>query len=1544
MRTKLCIIGFLCLVFIPHLVAQYPGTGLYAFGSYDNKGFDSINLGNLNTHFSIPIVSKPGRGLNFTYTLAYDGLVWASSTSAGTGYWQPDGNWGFYGQFGEAIKGYISYDQSTKKCFADPPGWFWAVKDTNYQYHDQFGVAHLLNYSYDDCTSTVSGDGSTSDGSGIRFDNVYIHLRNGTTITPSYNSPSSSGTITDPNGNFITNNGNGTFTDTTGTTELTIGGGGNASSPLTFTYPVLVSGTSGSATATVYYHSYTVQTNFGCPGISEYSASSISLVDHITLADSPSDTYTFTYEQTPGVSGAVTGRLASVTLPSGGTISYSYSGGCSGGINTDGTPAILARTTSDGQKTYTRNISGAPASTTVAVDEKANETDFNFISDTNGNTFETSRSVFQGAANGTPLESKTTVYNGLPSTTQITPPITQTSINDQYNGLKPVLAVTNYQSGLPTSTTVEDPSNGNSALLASSSSYNAYGEVTSSQTTDPPHSNAVITSATYGYDETTPTSTSGLPQHNSGYGSGGNQTSAHISTGSGTLDSSTTYYDTGMPASTTAPGGFTTSYSYDSTQTFTTQTTLPTPYSGVQIATTASYDMNSGVQTSATGPNTGQTFNVQYDAVFRQTQVTTPEGGQTTSTYTPNQLSSVTKMNATQSSDQETFLDGYGRTKRVAIANGTGWYLTDYCYDAAGLLQYQSIPYFSSAMNPSGMACSSGAAKQYTYDALGRKTHISSPDGSSISLTYTGRAVQSVSSNGVSRITQHDLLGRISSVCELSAGLNLAGTPADKTPVNCGADITATGFLTQYVYDLSTHKATITQGAQTRIFQTDAAGRTTYVKEPESGITNYSYAYNSTGLDVTRTRPQANQTSPSVLTTTTTQYDALGRVLTVSYSDGTPLRYFAYDGNGLPPGYWPIGQMSVEAEFSNGVTIAQRNYTHDVMGRVFATDECMPDGCGNGTRETWRFYSYDLASNMTSETYTNVDADVSAQVSLNYGYNLAGQLVSVSGGQNNGVLSPSIYSVQAIGPSGSTLVQYGNGLYGITGYDAEDRTNLRKVCNGSTDSSYNETCSGGSLYYWAILNTVGNQVKSMADSTVGEGSTENYDEFGRLSSQSYSYGWMNTSINYVYDRYGNRWQQNITQGSGPAPVRNFDTSTNHITSSGYGYDAVGNIISDGFHSYSYDAENNLISIDGGATATFVYDALNERVKVSTSAGTQDYGYDLSGRRSTVWTPGSTTMNAVQYYAGASLVAYWTLSDGNIHFEHQDWLGTERMRTSATGAVDGSYSSLPYGDNLQVSGSDTNPGHFAMLDQDVSASSGLSHATFREYSSTDGRWMSPDPYFGSYRFRNPQSFNRYSYVKNGPLSRVDPKGLTEEDDDQCDVECFTDEGNGDTGSDQSGGGTSGGTDQCGPTDGNCVNVTPPPANCDDPYTVCVTPPDDPPSYPCDDTTLCISQNPPQQPPQQQPPQQPPPYPPNVPKTPDQCSVYQQNGGLYVICSHTGNSSVANKIRGCLQSLYNPQSGYIPIPVFVPTSPGSGFDLNSLIPGAGAHLSCWADPNP
>ena len=65
-----------------------------------------------------------------------------------------------------------------------------------------------------------------------------------------------------------------------------------------------------------------------------------------------------------------------------------------------------------------------------------------------------------------------------------------------------------------------------------------------------------------------------------------------------------------------------------------------------------------------------------------------------------------------------------------------------------------------------------------------------------------------------------------------------------------------------------------------------------------------------------------------------------------------------------------------------------------------------------------------------------------------------------------------------------------------------------------------------------------------------------------------------------------------------------------------------------------------------------------------------------------------------------------------------------------------------------------------MEQDTNSSNNVinDHAQFRSYSFGQGRWLSPDPYDGSYDITNPQSFNRYAYVLNNPLTLTDPTGL------------------------------------------------------------------------------------------------------------------------------------------------------------------------------------------
>src|SRR5579864_5897117 len=87
-----------------------------------------------------------------------------------------------------------------------------------------------------------------------------------------------------------------------------------------------------------------IQSAFHCGNVTEETipAGQEPLIDTITLQDG--STYHFTYEPTPGNPSASTGRLASVKVPTGGTISYTYPGPNDGINCLDATNLHLTRT------------------------------------------------------------------------------------------------------------------------------------------------------------------------------------------------------------------------------------------------------------------------------------------------------------------------------------------------------------------------------------------------------------------------------------------------------------------------------------------------------------------------------------------------------------------------------------------------------------------------------------------------------------------------------------------------------------------------------------------------------------------------------------------------------------------------------------------------------------------------------------------------------------------------------------------------------------------------------------------------------------------------------------------------------------------------------------------------------------------------------------------------------------------------------------------------------------------------------------------------
>ena len=325
----------LCLIILASAVSSFGqvATGIYAHGTFDNKGVDTINVGNLNVNFSIPVAGKAGRGMNFRYNLLLNTSIWSPIAVNGSTVWQPSPTFGWSVDT-NVVTGYASYVISTEKCKDPntlqlvPTPWY-----RLYTYTDPFGIQHRFKSTTDGCAVDSSGDTIfdftelAADGSGYTMQvssstAIQMVTPSGRTFVPPVNQTAGAGTVTDSNGNQISVDGIGRFTDTTGKIALTVAPSGSSSRTFTYT------DTNGNPQqVTLNYKTYTVQTKFGCT-VGEYGPTSAALVDNITFPDGSA--YHFSYEPTPGVSANVTGRLASVTLPQGGQISYSYTGGSNG--------------------------------------------------------------------------------------------------------------------------------------------------------------------------------------------------------------------------------------------------------------------------------------------------------------------------------------------------------------------------------------------------------------------------------------------------------------------------------------------------------------------------------------------------------------------------------------------------------------------------------------------------------------------------------------------------------------------------------------------------------------------------------------------------------------------------------------------------------------------------------------------------------------------------------------------------------------------------------------------------------------------------------------------------------------------------------------------------------------------------------------------------------------------------------------------------------------------------------------------------------------
>jgi len=126
------------------------------------------------------------------------------------------------------------------------------------------------------------------------------------------------------------------------------------------------------------------------------------------------------------------------------------------------------------------------------------------------------------------------------------------------------------------------------------------------------------------------------------------------------------------------------------------------------------------------------------------------------------------------------------------------------------------------------------------------------------------------------------------------------------------------------------------------------------------------------------------------------------------------------------------------------------------------------------------------------------------------------------------------------------------------------------------------------------------------------------------------------------------------------------------------------------------------------------------------------------------------------WVGSRLFAKYDSVKGTL-FVHGDSIGSATTLTGPGGSAVQGETFYPWGVQSATGGT-LGEEHYAAFHQ-RDPGTGLDYTLNRMYTSTQGRWLTPDP--GGLKvvsLEDPQTWNLYSYVRDTPLSATDPLGL------------------------------------------------------------------------------------------------------------------------------------------------------------------------------------------
>jgi len=409
-------------------------------------------------------------------------------------------------------------------------------------------------------------------------------------------------------------------------------------------------------------------------------------------------------------------------------------------------------------------------------------------------------------------------------------------------------------------------------------------------------------------------------------------------------------------------------------------------------------------------------------------------------------------------------------------------------------------------------------------------------------------------------------------------------------------------------------------------------------------------------------------------------------------------------------------------------------------------------------------YAYNLSGALIEETYPSgrvvkntLDAD--------------GSLAQVQSKKNSSDFYRPYASNFAYNAAGAvTSMKLGNGRWENTAFNSRLQPTMIGLGNGPTgqgllklEYEYGSTAAvnNGNITKQTIT------VPGFAHPFV---QTYTYDELNRISNaEEASNSTQTWEQTFTYDRYGNR---NFDEANTTTLPKNCGTSPNFTvcTADKKMVDPAVNTANNRLSTsddYAFDTAGN--TTDDAEGRTFVYDAENKQIAVADGNGTiGEYFYDGDGKRVKKVVPSTGEETIFAYDAAGKLIGEYstilqTGSNAKTVYTTNDHLGSPRINTDATGQVTSRHDYHPFGEEIYTAqrttglnySADSVRNQFTGYERD--GETGLDFAKARMYSNKLGRFMTTDPSRKSIDMVSPQTWNRYSYCYNNPLTLIDENG-------------------------------------------------------------------------------------------------------------------------------------------------------------------------------------------